>query len=279
MSFPKHVITQWQERLKHLYTEREVSNMFYVVLEDFFTLKKSDILLNQSLGEDTVFLEKLNQILSRLESGEPVQQIIGFTYFDDLKIITTKDVLIPRPETEELVHWIAEIVQSAHRIVDYCSGSGCIAFALKMHFPKAEVLGVELSDGALKCAQKNRIELQLDVAFQQKDVLLENLGNGPWDIIVSNPPYIPQSEHSSMHTNVLEFEPHMALFVDEDPLIFYTKIAQDALESLSENGYLFFELHENYALQVVEKLKELGFNKIELKTDLQGKNRMLKAQI
>ncbi len=279
MSFPKHVITQWQERLKHLYTEREVSNMFYVVLEDFFTLKKSDILLNQSLGEDTVFLEKLNQILSRLESGEPVQQIIGFTYFDDLKIITTKDVLIPRPETEELVHWIAETVQSAPRIVAYCSGSGCIAFALKMHFPKAEVLGVELSDGALKCAQKNRIELQLDVAFQQKDVLLENLGNGPWDIIVSNPPYIPQSEHSSMHTNVLEFEPHMALFVDEDPLIFYTKIAQDALESLSENGYLFFELHENYALQVVEKLKELGFNKIELKTDLQGKNRMLKAQI
>lgn len=279
MSFPKHVITQWQERLKHLYTEREVSNMFYVVLEDVFTLKKSDILLNQSLGEDTVFLEKLNQILSRLESGEPVQQIIGFTYFDDLKIITTKDVLIPRPETEELVHWIAETVQSAHRIVDYCSGSGCIAFALKMHFPKAEVLGVELSDGALKCAQKNRIELQLDVTFQQKDVLLENLGNGPWDIIVSNPPYIPQSEHSSMHTNVLEFEPHMALFVDEDPLIFYTKIAQDALESLSENGYLFFELHENYALQVVEKLKELGFNKIELKTDLQGKNRMLKAQI
>lgn len=276
----KELTTIWSNNLKQLYSEREVRNILLLVLEDIFGFNRSVLLVSKEIDLSEDQLQELTQISLRLQTGEPVQYIIGFTYFDDLKIGVAPGVLIPRPETEELISWIQETIgnQTNLKIEDWCTGSGCIALALKNRNSNSEVRGMDLSPEALEIARANAKELKLDVKFELRNAL-EAEKTEEVDIVISNPPYIPWIEKESMHDNVTAFEPDLALFVpNENPLLFYRALAGYAGKSLKDKGYLFFELHENYAFETKVMVESLGFHSVEIRKDLQGKDRMLKAQ-
>lgn len=270
----------WQQTLKLHYSERETANILRFFLEDVFDFPYSDQRMKRLETLPPGWNDLLENALSRLWKGEPLQHITGFTWFDGLKIQVSPSVLIPRPETEELVDWIAQTLpQEFHeRIIDWCTGSGCIALALKNRFPLAEIAGYDWSEEALVMARSNADSLNLTVDFQLKDALKPDL-SGKAFLIVSNPPYIPETEAQLMHENVVTYEPGMALFVpDNDPLLFYKAITLHAIEALLPGGFLFFELHENYVAQTKEMVEATGaFSSVELKQDLQGKWRMLRA--
>lgn len=275
----KVIQEEWNASLSFLYDKREVKNILLLILEDVFGFSRTDLMMKElTLG--MLQQVQLAEFLQKLQEGEPVQHLIGFTFFDGLKVHVSKDVLIPRPETEELVFWIQDSVAVSNPyILDCCTGSGCIALALKNRFPLGKIVGLDVSEKALHVAQKNAKELQLSVEWLQLDLLqywppMTNL-----DIIVSNPPYIPWMEKNEMHPNVTKFEPDLALFVpNDDFLLFYRKIGMKALDSLNNGGFLFYEVHENFAHETKDLLQEIGFENISLKQDLQGKYRMLKAQ-
>lgn len=276
----KQVLEEWNKQLRELFPDREIRNLFYLALEDILGFNRSFILSGQAGAFSEDQLRTLNEVLHRLKTGEPLQYIAGFTYFDDLKINVAPGVLIPRPETEELVAWVQESIAGKGnlKIEDWCTGSGCIALALKNRNPGSEVKGYDVSPEALEIAVKNARELNLDVVFQQEDAL--NPGKkGKVDVVISNPPYIPWKEKDEMHRNVTEFEPDLALFVpDEDPLLFYRALADYASKNTAPGGLLFFELHENYAQETLEMVEKTGFVSVEIRADLQGKQRMLKAE-
>lgn len=276
----KLILQVWKDQLGELFPEREIRNLFYLTLEDVLGFNRGFILSNQVRAFSEDQMDQLQQVLYRLKVGEPIQYIVGFTYFDDLKINVAPEVLIPRPETEELVSWVQETIQDQknRKVEDWCTGSGCIALTIKNRNSSFEVKGFDISPEALEIAKLNANELNLDVEFQINNALEPETGNKV-DVIISNPPYIPWKEKDEMHQNVTAFEPDLALFVpNEDPLLFYRTLAEYAAESLNENGYLFFELHENYAFETKSLVEKLGFSSVEIKEDLQGKNRMLKAQ-
>lgn len=274
----KLVLEAWKSQLEELFSEREIRNLYYLTLEDVLGFSRGLILSNQTGTFSEHQEEQLQQVLTRLKAGEPLQYIVGFTYFDELKIQVAPGVLIPRPETEELVVWIQETIGKRDvKILDWCTGSGCIALALKNRNPKAGVAAYDVSPEALAIAKENATGLILDVTFELNNALEPVLG-GKVDLIVSNPPYIPWKEKQEMHRNVTEFEPDLALFVpDEDPLLFYRKIAEYAVKQLNPDGYLFFELHEQFATETKHMLENLGFSDVTIREDLQGKERMLKA--
>lgn len=277
--FLNEVQKKWEQGLAEIYDQREVKNIFSLVLEDMLAISKSEFFLNnRALFPNE--LTCLDEVFLRLSHGEPVQQIIGFTYFDDLKISVSKDVLIPRPETEELIAWICEHeIPDAPQIIDLCTGSGCIALALKKRIQTASVSGIDVSEPALVIANKNAQSLRLKVDFHKHDVLGKDEFLNQYDIMVSNPPYIPENEQRLIAKNVLMFEPSIALFVSSaDPLLFYRRIAELAQESLKSSGFLFFEVHELFAIHVKEMLQNMGFVDVEIKKDLQEKDRMIKAR-
>jgi release factor glutamine methyltransferase len=221
------------------------------------------------------------EVRNRLLANEPIQYILGTSHFYGIDLISDKRGLIPRPETEELVDWIVNSHEKPSRIADICSGSGCIALALKKAFPNSNVLALEISDEALELIAENSNRTRLEIEYVKGDALdvsdtvqlIEKV-----DILVSNPPYVLESDKGQMQPNVLEFEPHLALFVpDNDPLLFYRSIAQIAQAALNVGGALYFEIHENYADHVIELMELHGFVNIELRKDLQGKPRMLKC--
>jgi release factor glutamine methyltransferase len=219
--------------------------------------------------------------VKRLQENEPFQYILGEIEFYGLTIKCDKRALIPRPETEELVDWISGN-SNIEKVVDICSGSGCIALALKTVYKNASILGVDISEDANDLARQNAQLNQLDVTFETADAL--EIQADFWntlsdlDLIVSNPPYIPENEKGEMAANVLDFEPHLALFVENNsPIIFYERIADLAQQKLKSGGLLYFELHHFYSAEVITHLEKIGFQQIEVRKDLQGKNRMLKA--
>lgn len=222
---------------------------------------------------------ELGDVAEQLSAGRPVQYIIGKTEFCGEEFTVREGVLIPRPETEELVMWAREEAKEfpSPRILDLCTGSGCIAIALKKLIPAATVTAIDLSAEALKIAQENTTKLGADMRFLADDVLkgVPQLQNESFDIIVSNPPYIPISEREAMHINVTNFEPSMALFVeDSDPLIFYREIARIAKSRLSNRGALLFEIHELLADETLQMLQKEGFE-AELRHDFLNKPRMI----
>lgn len=222
--------------------------------------------------------EKIKVIISRLKNFEPIQYILGETEFYGLKIVVNPSVLIPRPETEELVQWILKSKFAEYsKILDIGTGSGCIVLAIKMELKNAEVFGTDISEKALEVARQNAIKNHLDVDFFQADILRwEESEWKTFDIIVSNPPYIRESEKLLMHSNVLSYEPENALFIsDSDPLVFYRSIAAFAKRYLFENGLLFFEINENLGSEMYEMLIDSGFSEIEIRKDINGKNRMI----
>ena len=266
------------------YGEGETRAIYRYVFEDYFGFKNLDEELHDFLIED---IEKITQ---RIMSGEPVQYVVGFSWFYGLKLKVNSSVLIPRPETEELVEWILETTKNNASILDIGTGSGCIPITLKTKNPALNLTAIDISEAALITASRNAFRLNADVDFKLIDILNKNNKQTlpKFDTIVSNPPYIPNAEKALMHNNVLHYEPHLALFVDDDsPLIFYEKIAEFAEKHLNTvdegnpeeggKGYLFFECNEFNAEQVVDLLSTKRFKNIELRKDMSGKDRMIRA--
>lgn len=278
--------TYFKTQLSSLFSESEIKLMFESLICKRLELSKTDLLLNKDILVSESDLLYVRNALKRLVSSEPFQYIIGETEFCGLNLFCDERALIPRPETEELLCWIQESLKNIKtdiRILDLCTGSGCIALALKNCFPKANVNALDVSKKALSLAEKNATSNNLQIDFFEIDLLAKPKMNFPknsFDCWVSNPPYIPSKDKKQMNENVLNFEPHIALFVEDDnPLIFYRIIATLAKIYLKENGLLFFEIHENLAEEVKELLHELQYFNIEIKKDLQGKNRMIKAMV
>jgi release factor glutamine methyltransferase len=272
----------FRDRLQSQFSESELKLMWKQLICKRFNWNDSEFLLARENRLSESDLLYVRSFVKRLQANEPFQYILGETIFCDLTVQCDSRALIPRPETEELVAWIADLPH-ANSILDICSGSGCIALALKSMYPNAHVVGVDISEEANSLASANAQLNQLSVEFHSADAtdLYSDFWNNAtsFDIIVSNPPYITYDEKVQMNPNVLDYEPHLALFVPNDsPIIFYNRIARLAYEKLNQNGFLFFELNPEYANEVIEMLLEVGFKNHELKKDLQGKNRMLKAQ-
>lgn len=269
------------ERLKTRFSENEIKHFFYESVVERLALSKTALLLNEPQLVSESDLLFFRSIVKRLLQNEPFQHIIGSTYFYDLKLKTDKRALVPRPETEELVDWVVtdQKDNQPSKIADICSGSGCIALALKSVMPATEITAIELSDAALALGNENAKNLGLNIHFVQKNVFDSfDEVTSDYAVWVTNPPYIPEIDRAEMHENVLSFDPEMALFVpNEDPLLFYREIGKKALHHLKHQGVLYAEIHERFAAETRQLLKEIGFDSIEIKKDLQGKDRMIKA--
>jgi release factor glutamine methyltransferase len=249
-------------------------------MENVFRLNYTGLLLRKDDPVLSAEIKQIEKIVQRLKNFEPVQYVLGETEFYGLKISVNPSVLIPRPETEELVNWIVETgLPGNPKIADIGTGSGCIALALKKQMDNASALAVDISEKAIQTAEINSNLNRLDVEFFQADILnWEKYKWDSFDLIVSNPPYVREMEKMKMQPNVLNYEPQMALFVpDDDPLIFYRKIASFAKKYLQKNGWLYFEINENLGKEMTLLIQNLGFRKAELKKDINGKDRMLRC--
>jgi len=259
----------YMDQLTKLYNYSEAENLFYITLQWLEKKSKTAVLL----GQETLLIDTYQAVLEELLSGKPIQYITHEAPFYGLDLYVDESVLIPRPETEQLVHWILQDNQDFKgSVLDIGTGSGCIPLVLKKHWPKAQISGCDISAEAIDTAQQNSNELKLEVNFFQKDILQEDINT--YDIIISNPPYITNFEKDKMHKNVLEHEPHIALFVDDsDPLKFYKKIVQIASK---QRTACYFETSEYHRELLDSWLTENNYN-FEWQLDFQKKNRMLKV--
>jgi release factor glutamine methyltransferase len=224
---------------------------------------------------DTIELEKM---MGRLEAGEPVQYVLGQASFHGYIYKVCPGVLIPRPETAELVDWIAEDRRPDLSVLDIGTGTGCIAVTLALLLPQAKVTAWDISPVALQVAAENARKYDADVTVVKQDTLQALADGRQWDVIVSNPPYIAEQERAAMDRNVLDYEPSLALFVaDDDPLLFYRAIARYAIKSLKNDGELFFEINPRYINELQSLLADIGFTAVEVRNDQYGKQRMIKA--
>ena len=283
------------KELSSFFDEMEIDSFFFIILDYLHQMKRVDLALQPNFEINEVAIKKWEVILSQLKQQKPIQYIIGQTEFYGLPFFVTENTLIPRPETEELVDLIlnnaksnTELNTSQLRILDIGTGSGCIPISLKKNIPNATVFAIDISEEALAVAKKNAIENKVNVNFIKADILkVTDLQQLPFssiqlptqfDIIVSNPPYVRNLEKLEIKKNVLDYEPHLALFVeDNDALLFYRKIAQLALKNLSENGKLYFEINQYLGNETVALLEVLGFENIELKKDMYGHDGMVKC--
>lgn len=270
------------DTLKDQYPAQEVNSFFNLLTEAYLGMNRLDFALKPGKEISLEEKEKFESAIHRLSLHEPIQYIIGETEFFRLKFKVDKNVLIPRPETEELVQWLLDNVgesknSSNLKILDIGTGSGCIAISLAKNLPNAEVFALDISEKALKTARENAGLSKVNVNFIQADILNLEALTGKFDVIVSNPPYVREMEKVEMHLNVLDNEPELALYVkDTDPLIFYRKITKLAQAGLQKNGNLYFEINQYLANETEEILKNSGF-KTELKKDIFGNYRMLRG--
>jgi release factor glutamine methyltransferase len=280
----KDVFENYKRMLKDTYDTNEIEAITLLVINEICNLSKAKIKAFPETEIPVEQSEKLNHILEELKTGKPVQYILGKTEFYGLPFYVNPSVLIPRPETEELVEWVLESVgtrQSAvGGILDIGTGSGCIAISLKKNLPGFSIAAIDISTEALQTATSNAKLNDVDIEFINADILnpKSEIEIPKSEIIISNPPYVTLRDKTQMHTNVTDFEPHMALFVPEnDPLLFYKAIADFATTNLTENGLLFFEINESYGEETVDLLNNKGFKNIELRKDLSGRDRMVRA--
>lgn len=290
------------QQLRTIYAERESANIADWVFENIAKIKRLERIKDKNQEIDNSIAERLNEVLKQLLNNRPVQYILGEAWFYKMKLYVNEHVLIPRPETEELVEWVVEEIRNEEleirnkkvteltpdiyrdhnpqlSILDIGTGSGCIAIALKKELPGLDVSAIDISDKALQIAMQNALDQKVEIEFQQVDFLNEDswLLLQSFTIIISNPPYIPDKEKSKLARNVAENEPHIALFVnDNDPFIFYRKITAFADEHLNEKGKVFVEVHEDHANEVQQIFKEKNFV-TEIKKDMYGRERMIKA--
>jgi release factor glutamine methyltransferase len=277
-------IREWMvNQIKDQYDLLEAQAIGKVVLEHFLKVTANDFFLKKEQRYNESKIVTIYKAIKKLRQNIPVQYITGESEFRGLTFSVNPDVLIPRPETEELVQWIVEDYQSHASenelyIWDIGTGSGAIAISIKSEVKNANVWGSDISKNALETAQRNAIALEADIEFFLHDILSGTLPDQFFDCIVSNPPYIRDSEKVLMHKNVLDHEPRLALFVpDEDPLIFYRAISLASIKSLKPGGSLYFEINEAHGGDTKDLLENVGFMQIEIKKDLHGKNRFVKA--
>ena len=264
--------------------EGEASAIAFMLLEDATGQDKVQLMTADTITADT---SRLLSQAHAIAAGTPVQYVLGYALFCGMKFHVNPHVLIPRPETEELVEWVINTLSTTENqhILDIGTGSGCIAITLARRLPQAKVTALDISSEALQTARLNAQELHVEVDFIQTDILKEPLCSlsslrSLCDAVVSNPPYICQSEAAQMEANVLDHEPHLALFVpDTTPLLFYDAIARTALSLLTPGGYLFFEINRQYGSEVISLLQSLGYTNIQLRKDQFGNDRMIRAQM
>ena len=270
-----------QTELQGIYPESEIRSFILLIIEKLTGFSRTQIILNKNTQIFDLHRQEVDSFLEKLKKNVPIQYILGETEFYGLMFTVNESVLIPRPETEELVDWIrTENNRNAHlNLLDIGTGSGCIAISLKHEFINSEVDAFDISDEALITASGNAEKNNLNVNFTKVDILNTAEFSRQWDIIVSNPPYIPNLEKAEILPNVLDHEPHLALFVpDNDPLLFYRTIAKIALKQLKPGGKLYFEIHRSAGKTCTQMLTELGFVDVELRKDISGNDRMVRAK-
>lgn len=271
------LLQHFKGELKDVYEEEEVKSIFSIIVEHLLQLRRSQLMVNWEKEPEPAVLNSFLSVLEGLKAHKPIQYLLGEAFFYGSVFRVNEAVLIPRPETEELVDWILEMPAIATAVIDFGTGSGCIAISLKKHLEDASVTAVDISEEALRIASENARINQTEVNFIHADILTFQSA-AKFDIIVSNPPYITERERAAMAQNVLAHEPHLALFVtNERPLLFYEAVADFALRNLKENGSLFFEINEYLAKETIQMLKDKSFVSIELRKDMQGKDRMIRA--
>jgi release factor glutamine methyltransferase len=283
----------FNKSLKHLYPTSEIDSFFFLILEEYMGLKRIDIVLKSDFLIDKKSLNLMQIATKQLEQEIPIQYIIGKTEFFGLPFHVNKEVLIPRPETEELVEQVLKkvsliktcnssknetIKEKQLKVLDIGTGSGCIAISLKKQLPSSEVSALDVSNKALRVAKKNAFLNNVDINFVHQDILKTNDLDKLYDVIISNPPYVRELEKKEIKNNVLNNEPHLALFVDnKNPLLFYNKIAELAKKFLIKNGQLHFEINQYLGKETIKLLAEKGFKNIQLKKDIFGNDRIITA--
>jgi release factor glutamine methyltransferase len=276
----KTAFLQLHQALLSIYDNREARTISTYIFEDIFKIFNAQSEKTLSAPQVT----QLNEIQNRLLNYEPWQHVVGFADFYGSKFHVSPDVLVPRPETEELVQLILDHVNPLQTILDIGTGSGCIPISIKKKYEHLTVFGLDVSEAALEIARKNATLNQVEIHWRQADILNSNewsrVGAEQFDIIVSNPPYVLESDKSKMHRNVLEFDPELALFVaDETPLLFYDTIADFAVQYLKPNGQLYFEIHQDFGQQTVALLESKGFRNVAIVKDLYGNDRIVFGNI
>ena len=265
--------------LSGYYEEREIAQLFKLAAESYLKIP-----FNRPFGSDLRLSESemllFFYLIKKLQKYEPIQYALGEAWFCDLKLKVTPAVLIPRPETEELIYWIQTDFEEISNMADLCTGSGCIPLSIKKQYPQAKVLGVELSEAALSVACENARNLNLELTLIQADVLQLSpavLDEG-LDVITSNPPYILKGEAGSLHQNVLDHEPHLALFApDEDPFLFYRKIAELSMQKLRSGGMVYVEINHLHGYEVKDIFSTAGLTEVTLKCDISERPRMIRG--
>ena len=278
----KKIISIIKSELKEFYPDNEVDSFINLIFENVLDYSRTQLLLSQDkIISDDIYL-KIEQIISDLKNYKPIQYILGESEFYNIKLKIFRNVLIPRPETEELVDWIIrENSNQSIKILDIGTGSGCIAISLAKSLPMSIVYASDISEDALKASEYNSLLNNTQVHIINFNVLNPEIKLfNKFDIIISNPPYVTEKEKAVMHKNVLDFEPGLALFVpNKDPLIFYRSILNFGLNHLNKNGKIYFEINELYGKETKSLMQEKGFEDIVLKRDINGKDRMIKGKL
>ena len=277
----------FNEALSAIYPKTEIDSFFFILIEEKLKLQRIDTVLKPDFLITKKNLIDLKTIVKRLQKEEPIQYIIGSTEFYGLPFLVDKNTLIPRTETEELVAWVLDEIKvltnnkiTELSILDIGTGTGCIPISLAKNLTSLNISAIDISPEALIIAKQNAILNKVTIEFIELDILNAESLPQEYDVIISNPPYVRELEKVEIKNNVLENEPHLALFVeDENPLIFYNKIADLAKQQLSKNGMLFFEINQYLGKETVNMLVKKGFKNIQLKKDLFGNDRMIKACI
>lgn len=274
----KELLTHINSSLCNRYSSRELETIVATLCLEYLEIPQTVYYLKDKIELSSAERQKLDIALCRLAGGEPLQYVLGYTPFCGLQFKVNNSVLIPRPETAELVEWVLTSVKEAVRVIDIGTGSGCIAITLSYNLKNAVIDACDISDSALRVAVENNTLNGTNVNFSQRDILTDKEAYTKYDVVVSNPPYITNSEKADMDDTVLDYEPHTALFVaDSDPLLFYREIAIFGKQNLNKGGMLFFEINPLFAEQTIIMLENAGYQNIELRKDIFGKNRMIKA--
>ena len=269
----------FREALHPKFDFDEIDFIYKKLLNSFFDIQSTDIGLNPKMVLSVFQETKLNNALALIKDDCPLQYVISKASFLDFEIFVDCNVLIPRPETEELVNWVLKSTKTGQNIFDLCTGSGCIALGLKKNNPSLNLTGIDISEKAISIALKNSKKLDLHIDWVVKDLKKMNYTDSSIDIIVANPPYVYPDEKKSMHPRVLNHEPHIALFTpNNDPVIYYEYCIDFAKKSLRNSGKLFFEINPNYINEIEFLLSKSNFSNIKIKNDLFGKKRMLSSE-
>ena len=267
--------------LQSLYPKSEINSFYFILLEHYGNYTTAEVLANVSTQLTDNITKAIQQAITELQTAKPIQYILGETEFFSNRFFVDENVLIPRPETEELVDWVLQTYPDKTyplHILDVGTGSGCIAISLAKALPEAQVTAIDVSPKAIAVAQRNAERNGIKVQFLQRDILQTKTLPEKYDIIISNPPYVRELEKNEMHSNVLNYEPHLALFVPDDrPLLFYEQIATLAQQYLKPKGRLFFEINQYLAAEMQVMLAQKNFTEITLRQDLSGNDRMLCA--